>query len=77
MEASDPPIVVAYESDDDFTFSPLRATSATVNLVFGTCNMIFMEDMWTADEREFKIKHYVDGSLYWVGYVIPNGFSMN
>ncbi|AGO48506.1 structural protein [Cellulophaga phage phi18:2] len=75
MEASDPPIVVAYESDDDFKFSPIRATSATVNLVFGTGNMIFMEDMWTADEREFKIEHYVDGSLDWVGYVIPNGFS--
>lgn len=66
------PFLKVYENSSDFKFEPIRASKATVAMVFG--DGIDFEELWTADERQFKIEHYIDSDLDWVGYVIPNGF---
>lgn len=84
MEAADPPFLVSYESDEDFKFSPIRASSADVTFVFGTGNGVDFEELWTANERQFQVRHYVADTfsgienpiaLDWIGWVVPNGFS--
>lgn len=68
------PFLINYESTEDFKFSPIRASAADVFMVFGG-DLTDFEEFWTADEREFKVMHYVDSALEWSGFVIPNGFS--
>ena len=68
------PFLINYESTEDFKFSPIRASAADVFMVFGG-NLTDFEEFWTADEREFKVMHYVNSALEWSGFVIPNGFS--
>jgi hypothetical protein len=75
LEADVNPMIVDYESSEDFKFSPIRPSVGSVNMVFGTDNGVDFEEFWSADEREFKVEQYYDGSIKWVGFVIPNGFS--
>jgi len=75
VEGQDIPIIIDYESSEDFKFSPIRPSSAEVLMTFGTGNDVDFEEFWTADEREFQVKHYIDSNLDWIGFVIPNGFS--
>lgn len=75
MEAQDPPFLKTYESNSDFKFDPIRSTSGECNFVFGTDNGVDFEELWTADEKEFKVIHYVDSIVDWAGFVIPDGFS--
>ncbi len=74
VEAQENPILITYDSDSDFKFDPVRSSSCEVFLTFGTGNGIDFEEFWTADERKFKVEHYIDSEIDWVGYVIPNGF---
>lgn len=74
LEAQGNPFRITYESDSGFKFDPIRASFATVSMVFGTGNGVDFEEFWTMDEREFKVEKYKDSILDWVGYVIPNGF---
>lgn len=74
VEGQEVPFSLSYENSGDFKFEPIRPSKATVALVFGTGNGVDFEDLWTADEREFKIEHYVNSVLVWTGFVIPNGF---
>lgn len=66
------PVTINYDSDEDFKFSPVRASSCDINMVFDE-NLSF-EAIWTADEREFKVEVTIEGNLEWTGYIIPNGF---
>ncbi|AGO48024.1 structural protein [Cellulophaga phage phi12:1] len=75
LEAQFPPFKKTYDSDSDFKFEPIRSTSGEFNIVFGTGNGIDLSDIETADERQYKMIHYVDGSVDWIGYVVPDGFS--
>lgn len=74
LEGQSVPFVKTYESTSDFKFDPIRPSTGEVRLAFGTGNDIEFEDFWTADEREFKVEHFINSALDWVGYVIPNGF---
>lgn len=68
------PTSIIYDSDSDFKFSPIRASTCEINMIFGDDSGIDFEDMWTADERKFKVEIIVDSVLIWTGYIIPNGF---
>lgn len=68
------PVTINYDSEDDFKFSPIRASSCEVNMVFDEDDGVGFEDIWTADEREYKGELVVDSILQWTGYLIPNGF---
>src|SRR5690606_6918235 len=73
VDAQPVPFRKTYENSSDFKFEPIRPSKASVSLLFG--NGIDMEELWTADEREFKVEHYINGELDWVGWVVPNGFA--
>lgn len=75
VEGQEIPFRKVIENSSEFKFEPIRPSMANVSLVFGTGNGVDMEDLWTADEREFKVEHYIDSALDWVGWVIPNGFA--
>src|SRR5690606_41196439 len=66
------PFQKTYESGSDFKFDTRRPSKATVTLLY-ELDFQFSE-IWTADERTFKVEKYHDGLLEWVGYIIPNGF---
>jgi len=68
------PITLTYESADDFKFSPIRPSVATVNMIFGGADGIDFEEFWTADEREFQVQDIKDGTVEWTGFVTANGF---
>lgn len=68
------PVTINYDSEDDFKFSPIRASTCEVNMVFGDSLGITFDEMWTADEREFKVEFIKDSVLQWTGYIIPDGF---
>ena len=68
------PIAISYESSEDFKFSPIRPSIATVNMIFGSGDGIDFEEFWTADEREFMVQDIKDGTIEWVGFVTVNGF---
>lgn len=68
------PFLKSYDSDD-FKFEPIQPSTGRVNMVFGTGDGIDFEEFWEADEKTIKVEHYISGSLDWVGFVIPDGFS--
>jgi len=75
IDGQEVPILINYESTEDFKFSPIRASSAEVLMVFDTRLGVDFEEFWTADERQFQVKHLISGVIDWIGFVIPNGFS--
>lgn len=68
------PITIDYESTEDFKFSPIRASKASVNMIFNSEIGVDFEEFWIADEKEFKIEDKKNGLVEWSGYVIANGF---
>ncbi len=72
LEAQPIPFVKTYDSENKY--SPLRPSTGSVNFIFNTENGVEFEDIWTADEREYQVIHYIDGAVDWIGYIIPNGF---
>lgn len=74
VEGQEVPFKKTYSSASGFKFDPIRASVGECLLVFGTGNAVDFEEFWTADERTFKVEHYINSVLDWVGYVIPDGF---
>ena len=75
IEGQPDPILINYESTEDFKFSPIRPSSAEVLMVFDTQLGVNFEEFWTADERDFKLIHTISGVIDWIGFVVPNGFA--
>lgn len=73
LDAQTTPFTISYDAGSDFKFEPIRASSASLNLVLG--NGVDLAEFWTQNEREYQIAHYISGVLDWIGWVIPNGFS--
>lgn len=73
IDAAPIPFLKIKDSGTDFKFEPIRPTSGEANLIFGPS--FDMEELWTADEKKYKLVHYVNGAVDWTGYVIPNGFA--
>ena len=68
------PISISYESSEDFKFSPIRPSTAQVNMIFGNGDGIDFEEFWTADERQFQVQDIKDGVIEWIGFVLADGF---
>jgi len=73
LEAQPTPFTITYDSGGDFKFEPIRSSKASLNLILG--NGVELSEFWTQNEKEYQIAHYIDSTLDWIGWVIPNGFS--
>jgi hypothetical protein len=71
------PIVITYQQDDD-VYSPIIGSSAKINLY--VTDDVSYDDLYTEDEREFKVTLYFwDNTyggyvVYWQGFIIPDAF---
>lgn len=72
VDAGPQPIIISYESQHDFKFSERRSSTATVTLIGAT--QFELTDLWTSDERKYRVELWIDNVLDWRGYVVPNGF---
>jgi hypothetical protein len=70
------PFVVAYDNSDDFKFKAIIESEASINLVFNDDTLSFSE-LWTSNERTFKVESTIEGVLDWTGFIIPEGFDYN
>lgn len=59
--------------DDENIFIGKITTSITVGFLSET-NFQFI-DLFSADKRKFRMKVYIDASLYWQGWVVPDLFT--
>lgn len=75
LSASPEPFLITYESGSDFKFDTIRSSSAIVNFILD--DSLNLDEIFSADERKYKLEHYIDNVLDWVGYVLPNGYSYN
>ena len=71
------PFEKVYAGTSDFKFEPIRPSQGVCSIVFGDGTGADLDELWTADERKFKVEHFIDSVLDWTGYVIPNGFQYN
>src|SRR6478609_10981833 len=76
LTGQEEPFVVAYDNSDDFKFKPIIESEANINLVFDS-SVLGMDELWTSDERTFKVESTVDGVLDWTGFIIPEGLDYN
>lgn len=67
------PIKIAYDNSDDFKFKSIIESEASINLVFDS-EVLSMEELWTSNERTFKVEYTIEGALEWTGFIIPEGF---
>ncbi len=74
LEAQPVPFLKQYDNASDFKFEPIRPSTGLCFFAFGTGNGVDFEELWSAKEQEFKVEHYIDGNLDWVGFVIPQAF---
>lgn len=72
----DAPITFSYDNGEDFKFEPIIESEASVNLIFDDAILSF-EELWTSNERTFRVDHIIDGNLDWTGFVVPEGFYYN
>lgn len=70
------PINIAYDNSDDFKFKAIIESEATINLVFDDDTLSFSE-LWTSNERTFKVEYTIEGILEWSGFILPEGFDYN
>ena len=70
------PIKISYDNSDDFKFKTIIESKASINLVFDDA-ILSMSELWTSNERTFKVEWTIGGVLEWVGFIIPEGFDYN
>lgn len=70
------PIIITYDNSDDFKFKAIIESEASINLVFDDDTLSFSE-LWTSNERTFKVNFLIDDVLEWAGFIIPEGFDYN
>lgn len=68
------PFTLIYDTKDDFKFTALRPSAASINMIFGSGDGIDFDEFWTSDDKEWQIKHIIGVSLDWIGYVTNDGF---
>lgn len=54
--------------DLDGKFQAVRGTGCEINLLSET-NMQFFTGLYHTDKKEFMVKHYIDGTINWLGYL--------
>lgn len=67
VKASTPPFIVEMP-ELDHKFQVVRGTGCTINLLSDT-DMKFYAGLYHVDPTEFLVKHYIDGTLNWIGYL--------
>lgn len=67
------PFKISYDNSDDFKFKAIIESEATISLIFDDATLSFSE-LWTSNERTFKVEYFIDSALEWTGFIIPEGF---
>lgn len=67
------PIKITYDNSDDLKYKPIITSTAEIGLIFDDEALSFSE-LWTSNERTFKVEHIINGVIDWVGFIIPEGF---
>lgn len=67
------PFRIVTSNEEDFKFKPIAESESEIGLIFDDAILSF-EELWTSNERTFKVDHIVGGELDWSGFVIPEGF---
>lgn len=72
VQAGPVPFTKTLLNDEDNLIGGIFPTKAAVQLVgdseFG------MEDLYTANDTEYRVIHYVGGEIDWIGYILPETF---
>lgn len=70
------PIEITYDNSDDFKFKAIIESEASINLVLDDA-ILSLSELWTSDERTFKVEYTIESVLEWAGFIIPEGFDYN
>jgi len=70
------PVTFSYDNSDDFKFKAIIESEASINLIFDDDTLSFQE-LWTSNERTFKVEYSIEDTLEWCGFIIPEGFDYN
>lgn len=70
------PIKISYDNSDDFKFKAIIESEASINLVFDD-ETLSLSELWTSNERTFKVEYTIEDVLEWTGFIIPEGFDYN
>lgn len=72
IEAGEIPFSKEIINNEDDLIGGIYPTMATIRLIgdenFG------MDDIFTSSDNEFKVIHYIDGLIDWVGFITPESF---
>lgn len=72
VDAGEIPFTKSLLNNEDDVVGGIYPTMANIQLLgdetFG------MEDLFTANDSDFKIIHYIDGAVDWIGYLSPESF---
>lgn len=71
---SEDPIKITYDNSDDFKFKAIIESKATIGLVLDD-DVLSLSELWTSNERTYKVEHIIEGVLDWAGFIIPEGFN--
>lgn len=71
------PVTLSYDSSEDFKFSPIRPSTADINIILNSETGVNLDEFWTIDERDFKVEVYKSTSIDWTGFLITDGLSYN
>lgn len=67
------PIKISYDNSDDFKFKAIIESEASINLIFDDA-ILSLSELWTSNERTFKVEYTIESDLEWTGFIIPKGF---
>lgn len=70
------PVTIAWDNSDDFKFKAIIESEMSINLVFND-DTLSLSELWTSNERTFKVEYTINNNLEWAGFIIPEGFDYN
>lgn len=73
VEGTGNPFVLFYNNDKDDKSGSFRSSGADINIY--ETDAFNIDELKTSSETEISVKYYINSSLVWSGFVIPDFFS--
>lgn len=72
IKGTSSPITITYDTPSDFLLEPINGSSLTMRLISQT-DFQFL-DLYTANNRKYRVTLNVSSSLFWRGYILPDQY---
>lgn len=68
--------IISYDVPDD-PYEPIINSKATINIIQQETNLLDVDEIQDAQDRDFTVNFYIENVLKWTGFIDPDGLQKN